>query len=380
MCGRISRVGVPSNKLKVNSNDKFVFSLHQHIFHVEIALNVNSFCVGFLILQGRITLKKACLCPHGYEIAFAIRDDDLSYFSDPRKIEAIYSQAWKMGFRISFAAIPMIRAVNNLNVPPTFRNDGEYYSIDRNKALVKYIKTKLSEDKVDIVQHGFCHTENLDLPALKFDFEKRTIHAFNSGKGTLSQFSEFYGKSEEECREKIRKGKEILEQTFDRKIKVFVAPQEYLSKNLWKALRKEGLCYCGGVYLSSVPIKNIKISAALAIVLQRLFKKTVFTKGICNLSDLPHLVPAYTHSWNKYLDESLSNYFFNKFKENFDVMLGDIFIVTTHHWEYFYDWRDEVTHIKQLEYLGRALSYVNKRNVWKCTLTELCKWLFEGNI
>jgi hypothetical protein len=315
-------------------------------------------------------------------MAFAVRDDDLSFFSSIEKIEAVYSRAWDMGFRVSFAVIPLHRATNNLNVPCKLRNNGEYYAIQRNKELVGYIRSRISEGKADVVQHGFCHTENLNLPVLKLDLENCVPSAYNERKTIPAQFSEFCGLTEEECLEKVEKGRGVLEQTFGKRVKVFVSPQEYLSKNLWKCLKKEGLGYCSGANVHSIPIGDMNLPAVVLHMLRRLLGKPVQPTGICNMSDLPHLIPTYRHYWNKYLDDKLSNHWFNQFKEAFTERLRKkgFFILTTHYWEYFYDWEDKVTRANQLRYLNRIFDHVNEYNVWKCTLTELFEWIFEGKV
>jgi len=318
--------------------------------------------------------------PYAADVAFAIRDDDISFFTPPEKLEKIYRTSWNEGFKVSFAVIPMHKATNNPNVPTQFRNTTKCYPIHQNKGLVEYLKSNVSEGKADIVQHGFCHTENPNLPALKFDLEKGVLLASNEQNVDLAKFSEFYGLTEEECQERIRKGRDILEQNFNREIRVFVAPQEYLSKNLWKTLRREGLYYCGGSNIHAAPIRNISLLALLPNSLRRLLRKKGYPQGICNVSDLPHLIPTYKHYWNKYVNDKLSNYWFNRFKEEFQECSRKkgFFILVTHYWEYFYDWQNEVTQSKQLEYLNKIFEYVSKYNVWKCTLTGLFEWIFES--
>ena len=65
-----------------------------------------------------ITLHKL---PYGHDIAFAIRDDDLSFFTVPMMLETIYQKAWDMDFKVSFATVPNHKGSNNLNVPPSYR-------------------------------------------------------------------------------------------------------------------------------------------------------------------------------------------------------------------------------------------------------------------
>jgi len=87
------------------------------------------------------------------------------------------------------------------------------------------------------------------------------------------------------------------------------------------------------------------------------------------------------HYWNKYINDKSSIYWFNRFKEEFKSRLKrrGFFILVTHYWEYFYDWLNEVTQLRQLEYLNKILEYIDNYNVWKCSITELFKWLIDTN-
>ena len=43
--------------------------------------------------------------PDGKKMAFAIRDDDLSYFSSCNMLDRLYGNAWERGFKVSFSSI-----------------------------------------------------------------------------------------------------------------------------------------------------------------------------------------------------------------------------------------------------------------------------------
>lgn len=257
----------------------------------------------------------------------------------------------------------MHRTVNILNVPPDFRNIQKYYPIYVNEELVKYLKSKISEGKVDIVQHSFCHTDNPDLPVLNFNLEKGVLSASDGKRIELSKFSEFYGLSEKDCWKRVRKGREILEQSFGRKVKVFLAPQEIYQRTFEKLSEEKGLYYCGGGNFHAVRIRNINLPRLPSNVLRHLFRKKAYPQGICDISDLPHLIPTYKHYWNKYMNDKLSNYWFNRFKEEFHVCLRKkgVFILVTHYWEYFYDWQNEVTQTRQLEHLNELFEWITER-------------------
>jgi hypothetical protein len=316
--------------------------------------------------------------PDEEKAAFVIRDDDISYFTSMEKLEKLYKEAWKMGFKVSFAVVPMQKALDNIIIPPTFRGAAKYCPVYQNEELVKYLRVRILEGKVDVVQHGYCHME-IQLPSPMFDFEKGETIPLNGQELDSARYSEFYGLTEHASLKRIREGRKILEHTFNSRVKVFVAPQEYLPKSLWKALRREGRYYCGFSNIRAVPISDIRVSSFIPNVLRRILKRKVYPQGVCDVSSLPHLVPTFRHSWNRNLDDKTANFWFRRFKEEFQACLGrkGIFILLTHHWEYFYDWQKEITQKKQFEYFCRMMDYVDKYDVWKCGLTELFEWLFE---
>lgn len=325
--------------------------------------------------------------PYAADIAFAVRDDDLSYFTPPEKLEKIYRNAWDKGFKVSFATVPMHKGTNNPNVPPEYRNNSKYYPINQNEELVEYLKAKISEGKVDIMQHGFCHTENSNLPVLKFDLEKGNLSNYDGQKIVLAKYSEFYMANGKDIHHKIEKGKNILEDTFGVPIKVFVAPQELLTKPLWEALWKNNLNYCGGIgmkIITQTPINRINFYSLLKAATKKILKVNPESIGddIVQITDIITVPATYRHYWNKFRDDELAEYWFNNFKMVFENRRRQksYFILLTHYWEYFYDWEEEISQVQQHEYLDKIFKYVNDNSkVWKCTISELGDWIMARN-
>ena len=321
--------------------------------------------------------------PYATDIAFAIRDDDVSYFTPTEKLEKIYRNARDKGFKVSFATVPMHKGTNTLNVPPEFRNSSKYYPINQNEELVEYLKTKISKGKVDILQHGFCHTENSNLPALKFDLEKGNLSTYDGQKVDLAKYSEFYGANEKEVSYKIKEGKRVLEETFGVPIKVFVSPQELLTKPLWTALWKNNLDYCGGIgrnIITQAPIRHINLYPLLKTATKKVLRIDPESIGedMMHITDIITIPATYRHYWNKFTSAELAEYWFNQFKTIFEKKKrqNGYFILLTHYFEYFYDWEDGITQKRQYEYLYKVLKYVNENsNAWKCTVSELVDWI-----
>ena len=325
-----------------------------------------------------ITLHKL---PYGHDIAFAIRDDDLSFFTDPAMIETIYHQAWSMGFKVSFAAVPNHKGSNNLNVPPKYRRTEAYYSIGENYKLVEVLQKKLNEGKIELMQHGYCHTKNENLPELEFDYKNRSLTCHGTAID-LNAYSEFYRESDIDIIRNIINGKDILKSIFATSITTFVSPQEYFSTGVWCGLKKANYDYCGciGRYsLLNIPAKHIKFSKIFSYFVNKMLKKDIrCTEISTKITDIITIPATYRHYWNKYTDKISAEYamkeFINIFEDRKEA--NSYFILLTHYWEYFYDWESKVTQKCQLEYLNKILLYVQENSdPWKCSIGDLIRWL-----
>lgn len=92
------------------------------------------------------------------KLPLLIRDDDTNFFTKDNMLESIYSEVWNKGFRVSLSVIPSQRGINDLCVPPDFRQTGLSYSITNNESLTKFLKNKLRGGLIEILQHGFSHS------------------------------------------------------------------------------------------------------------------------------------------------------------------------------------------------------------------------------
>lgn len=326
-------------------------------------------------------MAKICKLPFAYEIAFAIRDDDISYFTAPQMLDKIYRKAWERGFKVSLAIVPMHKGTNNPNVPPNFRKSRNYFPIYKNEALVFYLSNKLKEGQIGLMLHGFCHAEKTNHSSLIFDFRSGLLKSEDNKKIDLIKYSEFYGMGEENINKRIKLGKRILERTFNTKINIFVAPQEYLTDIIWNSLSKNKLDYCGSVskeLITKILIRSVHIRPLIDIIIKKSLgmKTECFEEDIIHLTDIVFIPASYRHYWNKHLDNSISDYWLNQFKLLFDRKKEGYLILLTHYWEYFYDWDIEITQQMQYAYLEKILDFVDSNpRVWKCTIPELVNWI-----
>jgi hypothetical protein len=147
---------------------------------------------------------------------FVIRDDDLNYFNKPLEIEMWYRDIFNLGIPVGFSVVPFVRVNSDAYGVKIERSDEEY-SISENKELVEYLK---NNDFIEIMQHGCTH-ERFNR---KFEYESN-IDLF----------------------ERTKRGKEELEKTFGREIKIFVPPHDRISNQGILAVEAAGMNIIRGI-------------------------------------------------------------------------------------------------------------------------------------
>lgn len=145
-----------------------------------------------------------------------LRDDDLSYFSSPETLEHLYGSLWEK-VPIHFAAIPKIYSYQ-IEAPQDIHQEKEYYSIAENGELVGYIRQKISEGKIKILQHGFTHRDYNK----QYELERSGV---------------------EYLMKELTEGKRILEDTFQVTIDTIVAPHDRFSHDAIAAIEQIGYKY-----------------------------------------------------------------------------------------------------------------------------------------
>ncbi len=174
-----------------------------------------------------------------------IRDDDLSFWTNPDEIEEIYGKLFDQGIKVSFATIPYaVRMYNAGNFDKFYQDENSSTPIGENRQIVEYIKQKIKSNHVEIMLHGYTHLyafkhsgsdkiykatkENLDISRQKVVF---------LGEYNYQDFDSLFYKTKE--------AKEYLEDLFCVKIKNFVPPSNQINKNGIKAINKNNLNLSG---------------------------------------------------------------------------------------------------------------------------------------
>jgi len=148
---------------------------------------------------------------------FAIRDDDTNFFTKPEELENAFNKLWSK-CPISLAIVPFHACTKTNQIPQKYWSGNKVFPIDKNNDLIKLLKQKLKEEKIDILLHGYNH--KIEPDGFEFELIKDPY-------------------------EKIIEGKNYLEELFDVKISVFVPPNNSISNKSVKALRRIGLNISG---------------------------------------------------------------------------------------------------------------------------------------
>jgi Uncharacterized protein conserved in bacteria (DUF2334) len=133
---------------------------------------------------------------------FAIRDDDLNYFSDPVMIQRAYAGIWDI-CPISFSTVPFHACTKSGAIPKKYWQGERTFPIGENKSLVDFIARGIERRQICVTLHGCTHRDEID----GYEFE-----------------------TGDDLFDKIMKGKAYLKTLFGKDIEVFVPPHNRISR------------------------------------------------------------------------------------------------------------------------------------------------------
>jgi len=288
--------------------------------------------------------------PHA-KIPIIIRDDDTNFFTRPQMLDSLYSQVWQEGFKVSLSVVPNQRGIDDGCIPPEMRKTQSDFPLSDNKELVKFLKTKVENKSIEILQHGFYH-KNME-----------------NGRGEFSQ--------ELNAKANIEEGRRILSEVFEIEPRFFVPPFDDISKTNLESVIKIGM----------IPIyRNTKFDAFLrSTFVPRFLKSFVFKVVMKRYRNLPTLPkPVDLNLSKRGIAWSLPDMQFGKLK-SFESLLDFVaaFIesctisrkpicVLNHYYTYFYDWQNEITNDELFKtWLTMMKSLAEMTDTWKTTFSDL---------
>ncbi len=234
---------------------------------------------------------------------FAIRDDDINYFTRPADLEKIYSTIWDK-CPVCLATIPFVSSEADVPIPPEYRNTNQVFPLGDNERLVQFLKNKIKEKKISIMLHGYHHEKYAG------------GYEFIAGKDLCA---------------KIARGKSHLEELFDIKINTFVAPHTSLSKEGLDAVIGNGLSLLGPGSLLRPSRRSFHIQNITPFVKCKWYKLR-YKMNYPYVIDISGHLELYCHGLVPHVS-------IDSLKKEFDFCYKKkgIFCLNTHYWEFFKD-------------------------------------------
>ncbi len=265
------------------------------------------------------------LGPSG-RIPILIRDDDINFFTKSEMLEQIYSKAWSDGFKIGLSTIPLQKGISDVCVPPEARKSGLCYSIEDNQSLIKYLKNKIQNKQVEILQHGVCH-----------DYDK-----FDRGEFASSRSSS-----------KVSEGNIILQKVFGMEPKFFVPPGEDISRENLELVSHLGMI---PVYRDTIVDKFLRFQYFPTRIRNFGFKIMMGKNYAYSQESTVQLMkPVNLYLGNNYICWSLPIQRFLNLRSSESVLeltrslinassaLRNPICILNHYHAYFYDWNSTIT-------------------------------------
>jgi len=295
------------------------------------------------------------LGPSG-KIPFLIRDDDTNYFTKSNILDSLYSVAWKKGFKVCLAVVPFQKGINDICVPPSQRNTSSHFSVSENRGLVDYLKEKIRDNKVEVLQHGYSH-DNID------------------GRG---EFGSDLDKEKE-----INLGKEMMKQSFNIDSKFFVPPGEDISTKNLKLIRKHGLIPIYRISLFDTLMRNFYVPSFTKKIVLRMLVEKYKNIGIDGSWAIRFVKPVimsvgkHAITWSPAMRNvnlsSIDSLYTMTEKIIKSCMLSrDPVCIINHYHAFFYDWNPSITRKDLFNAWKKILTTFDKlKPCWKVTFSEL---------
>ena len=167
-------------------------------------------------------------------MTFAIRDDDISYFTSPIELKEAYSVLEDVGGTISLAVVPDAVSKHG-DVEPYGIVEARQCKTGNNIPLVEHLREGILSGRYDILLHGYSH-------------EYKKVNG--------RWVPEMIWKSEEDISNQLTEGKEYLENLLGVRISVFVAPNNSIDQRGIRAIERLKMDFSGIIHLGDREINT----------------------------------------------------------------------------------------------------------------------------
>lgn len=291
---------------------------------------------------------------------FAVRDDDVNFFTEPHQLEFAYSKVWDT-IPPTFSVISHVKGNWNRWAEEIYRlrhsadweawrKDDKAYPIDKNKSLVKFLNDGLGSRKLDLCLHAIHHrNEDPIAPAAVLN--------------NYVQGAEFY--TSRDLSQPLADAIGYLHQHFNTRISVFTPPQNLMSAKGYNAVVNQKLSIIG----SGIPFWKkemtvpglVNMARVIEFKLKHRQKDYPYTLYFKNHAEVIHHYPL--HPTTKF--EALVEKFEAAYQMN-----GN-FVLSTHYYEFTTPLTYDAS--KNMKYVfDKFIDHVQSHNVEFCTLSEMC--------
>lgn len=166
-----------------------------------------------------------------------IRDDDLSFWTNPQDIEKVYKPLFDKKMKISFATIPFaVNMFNAGNFDTFYQDEKSQTAMGKNSEIIDYIKEKIDDGLVEIMLHGYNHLYSFECDDVVKTATKENLQKPRELNKKINFLGEYNYQDYGTLNQKTKEGKEYLEDLFQVKIKNFVPPSNQITKEGIKAI------------------------------------------------------------------------------------------------------------------------------------------------
>ncbi len=339
--------------------------------------------------------------PNG-KIPILIRDDDTNFFTKGNILESIYSNAWNNQFKLSLSVIPYQKTINDVCVPPDFRNFPEHHSIENNEELCTFLKEKIRHNKIEIIQHGVTH----DLIDGRGEFSQQIDGKSEDINRTIKDtFTHYYRSLNTDRNEKNSKidfesyvniGREIIRKSLDINPVLFVPPFDDLSTHNLNLLSSLGMIpiygqsnyhrffrssyvpnYFKKYFASRLLKKFTHVGFIIPFIMSNVdYYNNKFNQGIMLYIPRRLKINPISDSNKNAEKKQESSQTFVKWISNtisYSMVHRTPLGILNHYHHYFYDWNyDSITRKNLFEQWNQILHLLNKIPFsWKTTFFDL---------
>src|SRR5919109_76911 len=297
---------------------------------------------------------KPLIGPYG-KIPILVRDDDTNFFTRPDMLETIHSKAWDKGFKISLSIVPFQKGAEDVCVPPEVRHTGLLYSIANNEGLVKFLREKIRNQLIEILQHGYSHS-------------------------IMGGFRGEYGINISEHAANLQSARQTLIQAFGVNPRFFIPPYDDISNSNLRLVRQQDMIPIYG----QEKIHKFFRSRYIPRFYKRRVAKQIFSK----FGKSAFIVPVYVNpnkdgmvislphidgmdfeklvSLNSFLNSISKIILYSRYNRHMALC------IINHYHQYFYDWSHSVTRSEMFKIWYKLLDCLGDLTFgWKTTFLEL---------